>query len=40
VSNTMQGTGTYRWSDGREYSGEWQENMMHGFGNFKFEDGR
>lgn len=36
----MEGTGTYQWTDGRKYTGDWKDNMMHGFGVFTFEDER
>jgi len=36
----MDGTGTYQWSDGRRFSGDWKNNMMHGRGVFTFDDGR
>ncbi len=29
-----------RWADGREYSGEWKDNKMHGKGIFSWKDGR
>jgi len=32
--------GYYKWQDGREYTGEWVENKMHGKGVFSWADGR
>jgi hypothetical protein len=31
--------GTYRYPDGSEYSGDWQEGQRHGYGMMKFPDG-
>lgn len=30
---------TYRYPDGSEYSGDWQEGQRHGYGVMKFPDG-
>ena len=38
--NNIQGKGTYKWADGREYTGDWFMNKMHGSGVFKWQDGR
>ena len=32
--------GAYRWSDGREYVGMWQDNKMHGYGVLRWPDGK
>ena len=36
----MEGKGTFSWTDGRVYEGEWVNNKKHGKGTFKWEDGR
>jgi hypothetical protein len=28
----MDGVGTYKWSDGRRYEGEYKEDKKHGYG--------
>ena len=30
----------YIWSDKREYNGQWKDNKMDGYGEFKWPDGR
>ena len=32
--------GTYIWSDGRRYEGQWKENQMHGKGSFTWPEGK
>jgi hypothetical protein len=32
--------GTYRWSDRRQYIGDWKNNKMDGLGKFIWPDGR
>jgi hypothetical protein len=34
------GIGTYYWSDGSKYEGEWKENNLHGYGFYNFTDNR
>ena len=34
------GKGTYTWSNGDRYEGEWVENFMEGQGEFTWSDGR
>jgi len=36
----IDGQGTYKWADGRLFTGDWKQNKMHGFGKFTWEDGR
>ena len=36
----MEGKGTYKWADGKEYNGEWKNGNMHGIGIYKWADGR
>ena len=36
----MNGEGTYKWLDGREYTGSWLRNNMDGCGVYKWPDGR
>lgn len=36
----MHGKGKNIWPDGKEYSGDWVNNLMEGDGNFNFADGR
>lgn len=33
------GTGTYKWSNGNEYDGQWKDGDFNGQGTFKFNDG-
>ena len=32
--------GVYKWSDGREYVGQWEDNKMHGYGVLRWPDGK
>lgn len=34
-----QGFGAYRWNNGEEYAGTWQDDHMHGYGVYFFKDG-
>ena len=34
------GIGTYKWTNGNSYSGEWADNAMNGFGTYEWADGR
>jgi hypothetical protein len=36
----MEGTGTFTWSDGRKYVGEYKNDQKHGNGTFEWPDGR
>lgn len=36
----MEGIGSYHWSDGRLYQGEYLEDKKHGFGTYQWADGR
>ena len=36
--NCNEGNGSYRWSSGNEYSGEWLDGKMHGFGTYTWHD--
>lgn len=36
----INGKGLYTWADGRKYSGDWQDNKMHGFGYYSWPDGK
>ena len=36
----MHGKGTFTWSDGRKYIGEYNEDKKHGNGVFTWPDGR
>jgi len=36
--NEIQGKGTYIWSDGKKYDGEWLNNKMHGQGHLIWPD--
>jgi len=36
----MHGSGTYKWSDGRIYSGEYVMGVKKGHGIYRWEDGR
>jgi len=36
----MSGQGTYIWSDGKVYTGEWVEGKRNGKGKFTLPDGR
>ena len=36
----MEGTGTFTWSDGRKYVGEYKNDQKHGSGTFEWPDGR
>ena len=40
MDNNIHGHGTYKWADGRQYTGDWQVNKMHGSGVFTWADGR
>jgi len=40
AENDIQGDGTYCWSDGRKFVGQWSKNRMHGKGVFTWQDGR
>jgi len=35
----MHGHGTYKFTSGAVYSGEWNKGMMNGFGKMKYADG-
>jgi len=35
----MNGKGKYEWDDGREYDGDWKNNLMEGKGIFTWKDG-
>ena len=39
VEGKMEGNGTYKWNDEREYKGMFKDNMMHGKGELKQKDG-
>ena len=36
----MHGVGTYKWSDGRMYHGEYKDDKKHGQGVYVWADGR
>ena len=36
----MEGKGTFTWSDGRKYTGEYVNDQKHGQGTFEWPDGR
>ena len=36
----MCGSGTIKWKDGRQYTGEWLNGNMHGYGNYVWADGK
>ena len=36
----MNGKGTLKWADGREYKGEFEKDKRHGYGEFLWKDGR
>ena len=36
----MEGNGTYTYADGRTYTGQWQNNKIHGQGELNWPDGR
>ena len=36
----MEGYGTFTWSDGRKYVGEYKNDQKHGQGTFEWPDGR
>lgn len=36
----MHGQGRYRWADGREYYGDWNNNRRTGFGKLTYPDGK
>ena len=38
--NNMEGYGTYQWSDGRQYQGQYKDDKKHGFGVYSWTDGR
>lgn len=40
MNNNIEGDGTYSWSDGRSFTGQWKLNKMHGRGVFTWSDGR
>ncbi len=40
AAGDMRYVGTYVWSDGRSYVGEWKDNKMHGRGTFTFTGGK
>jgi hypothetical protein len=40
VTMALKSLGVYRWSDGREYVGEWKDNKMHGKGVLVWPDGK
>jgi len=35
----MHGRGTYKFTSGNEYCGDWQNNVMNGFGKMIYADG-
>ena len=35
-----EGVGTYKWANGESYTGEWEDNYMHGEGTFTWPSGR
>ena len=35
----MNGLGLFKWADGRQYSGSWKDNQMHGQGVYTTADG-
>ena len=37
--NCVNGQGTYTWSDGEQYIGEWKDNKKNGLGTYTFADG-
>ena len=39
MNNKIDGRGTYKWIDGREFIGEWKDNNMHGYGVYTWKDG-
>ena len=40
VPKQVHGEGTFKWPDGREYVGQWQQSRMHGRGVYSWPDGR
>ncbi len=36
----IHGKGTYRWSDGRVYNGQYENDKKHGYGVYIWADGR
>ncbi len=40
VHRLLEFLGTYTWSDGRKYVGQWRDNKMNGKGTFTFPDGK
>ena len=40
VFSTYIPKGEYSWIDGRSFKGHWKNNNMHGFGTYKWKDGR
>jgi hypothetical protein len=40
VNDKMEGEGTFVWSDGRTFKGQWKDNLIHGKGVYKWPDGR
>jgi hypothetical protein len=34
------GNGTFTWSDGKEYTGEWKDGKQHGNGSYKAANGK
>jgi radial spoke head protein 1 len=37
--NRKEGYGSYKWKNGKRYIGDWVNNMRHGKGCIKYEDG-
>ena len=36
----MEGNGTYKWANGKYYTGGWKGNKMHEYGTYKWPDGK
>ena len=39
-ADQIDGTGLYKWADGKSYDGTWKNNKMHGLGTYKWADGK
>ncbi len=37
--NCINGRGTYQWSGGEQYSGDWQNQQKHGYGTYIYQSG-
>lgn len=40
MNDKMEGHGTFTWTDGRLYVGEYKNDVKHGMGTFTWADGR